>query len=119
MDSMTLYIREGSKKNLCCKVDSNPAPISTRLVNGSEALFVKHNVQNICYQFDKVNRYDQGNYTCIAENEIGSASTTISLKVKCKSFIDNRSRDCSTKVMCRFPQLLKVVVCKIGLVKYK
>lgn len=88
MYSMNLYISEGSKKNVCCKVDSNPAPVSTRLVNGSKDIFVKHNVQNICYQIDKVSRYDQGNYTCIAENEIGSSSTTIFLKVKCKSNID-------------------------------
>lgn len=79
---------EGKKIELCCYVDSNPTPLSTRWLNGIKELLVTHNVSNACYKIQNVSRYDQGNYTCIAENVIGSGSVTVVLKVKCEC-LDN------------------------------
>ncbi|XP_071150261.1 cell adhesion molecule Dscam1-like [Mytilus edulis] len=78
-------ISEGGKTNLCCYVDSNSASVSTRFLNGSRVIFVEHNHDNqnhICYTIEIVSRYDRGNYTCIADNEIGRESTTMSITVK-------------------------------------
>lgn len=75
---------EGEKIELCCYVKSNPTPTSTRWMNGIKEIFVIHNVSFACYTIKSVNRYDQGNFTCIAENIIGSGSVTVVLKVKCK-----------------------------------
>lgn len=75
---------EWEMKKLCCYVDSNPTPISTRWLNGIKELLVTHNVSYACYTIKNISRYDQGNYTCIAENVIGSGSVTVVLKVKCK-----------------------------------
>lgn len=77
-------INEGETKSFCCFADSNPVPISTRWLNGSQEIYVTHNVAQTCYTFKNVTRYDTGNYTYIAENEIGSDSATMILIVKCK-----------------------------------
>lgn len=100
-------IHEGETKNLCCYVDSNTAITSTRWFNGSQEIFIKHyvtetssptsikwfeegqeigiisNATAICYTIKNVSRYDQGIYTCTAENIVGSGSITIVLQVKC------------------------------------
>ncbi|CAC5368465.1 unnamed protein product [Mytilus coruscus] len=79
---LTEELNEGGKKNICCDVKSNPAPKSTRLMNGSHEIFVERYGKYICYPIERVSRYDTGNYTCIAENEIGSDSATVILIVK-------------------------------------
>lgn len=80
-------IKEGKTKKLCCVVDSSPSPISTRWINGSQQILVTHFVAETCYTINNVSRFDQGNYTCIAENIVGSGSITTVLKVKCKFMI--------------------------------
>lgn len=80
-------IHEGETKTLCCFVDSNPIPISTRWLNGSQEIYVTHNVAKTCYTIQSVSRYDQGNYTCIAHNAIGNGSITTLLQFKCKFVI--------------------------------
>ncbi|CAC5368466.1 unnamed protein product [Mytilus coruscus] len=69
-------------KTICCYVESNPEPTSTRLLNGSQEIFVEQYVKDICYPIERVSRYDRENYTCISENEIGSGFATMILKVK-------------------------------------
>lgn len=78
---------EGEAKKLCCFVDSNPSPTSTRWLNGSRELLVTHNVAKTCYTIINVTRYDEVNYTCIAHNTIGNGSITTVLRFKCKSEI--------------------------------
>lgn len=78
-------INEGAKIKLCCYVDSNPSPTSTRWLHGSLEILVTLNFTETCYSFENVSRYDHGNYTCIAENIIGIGSITTFLKVNCKS----------------------------------
>lgn len=80
-------IHEGEMKKLCCYVDSNTAITSTKWFNGSQEILVTHNVTETCYTFENVSRYDQGLYTCTAENIAGSGSTTTVLQVKCKNFV--------------------------------
>ncbi|XP_063417323.1 basigin-like [Mytilus trossulus] len=99
-------INEGEKKNICCYVDSNTAITSTRWLNGSQEIFITHNVSEtssptsirwfkggqeisvinnateFCFTIKNVSRYDQGIYTCTAENMIGSGSITTVLQVK-------------------------------------
>lgn len=82
--SMTVEINEGKKKNLCCNVDSNPPSTLVSWNRGSKTLFAKQNTRNTCYLIEEVSRYDHGNYTCFAENEIGRDSASIVLIVKCK-----------------------------------
>ncbi|CAG2188166.1 unnamed protein product [Mytilus edulis] len=74
-------INEGETKKLCCFVDSNPTPTSTRWFNRSQEILVTHNVNTTYYTIKSVNRYDQGNYTCTAENILGIGSVTIFLVV--------------------------------------
>lgn len=80
-------INEGETKKLCCFVDSNPTPTSIRWFNGSEEILVTHNVNTTYYTIKSVNRYDQGNYTCTAENIIGIGSVTVFLLVNCECII--------------------------------
>lgn len=80
-------INEGETKKLCCFVDSNPTSNTTRWFNGSQEILVTHNVNKTCYTIKSVNRYDKGNYTCIAENIIGMGSVTVILLVNCKCLI--------------------------------
>lgn len=84
---MTEEITEGEKMNICCYVESNPAPQSTRLLNGSQEILIKNNVKDICFLIERVSRYDRGSYTFIAENEIGNGSATMIFNVKCKFYI--------------------------------
>lgn len=77
-------INEGDQTKLCCFVKSNPTPTSTRWLNGIKEILVSHNVYKTCYTIESISRYDQRNYTCIAENIIGIGSASIVLKVKCK-----------------------------------
>lgn len=74
---------EGEKIELSCIVDSNPRPIVMRWLIGIKEILVRFNVSKAWYTIRHVSRYDQGNYTCIAENTIGSGSVTVVLKVKC------------------------------------
>ncbi|VDI30147.1 Hypothetical predicted protein, partial [Mytilus galloprovincialis] len=74
-------INEGETKTICCYVVSNPAPSATRLLNGSQEIFVTYQTKQTCYTIKHVSRYDQGNYTCLATNIIGKGSVTISLQV--------------------------------------
>ncbi|CAC5423607.1 unnamed protein product [Mytilus coruscus] len=105
MQDLIEEINEGKKKKLCCYVDSNPIPTSTRWLNGSQEILITHNVNKTCYTIKSVNRYDQGNYTCIAENIIGTGSVTTILKVKykpevsVKPFIED-IQEGETKKMC-------------------
>ncbi|CAC5361915.1 unnamed protein product [Mytilus coruscus] len=70
---------EGSKKKLCCEIDSNPnvifmfwyKDVKTRIKNNS----------SLCLVLEEVTRQDSGNYTCLAGNEIGNGSSTASLVV--------------------------------------
>lgn len=77
-------MNEGETKILCCYVDSNPSPTSTRWLNGSQEILVTRNVTETCCTIENVSRYDQGNYTCKAENIVGIGSVTIVLEVKCR-----------------------------------
>lgn len=87
MQDSIVEINEGATKKLCCFVDSNPIPTSTRWLNGSQKILVTHNVNKTCYTIKSVNRYDQGIFTCIAENIIGTGSVTVILIVNCKCII--------------------------------
>ncbi|XP_052079698.1 hemicentin-1-like [Mytilus californianus] len=87
MDDLIEEINEGAKKKLCCFVDSNPRPTCTKWLNGSQEILVALNVTETCYSFENVSRYDHGNYTCIAENIIGSGSITTVLKVNYKPLV--------------------------------
>lgn len=80
-------MHEGETKKLCCYVDSNTAITSTKWLNRSQEIFVTHNVTETCCTFENVSRYDQGLYTCLAENIVGSGSITTVLQVKCKYFV--------------------------------
>ncbi|CAC5361919.1 DSCAM [Mytilus coruscus] len=70
---------EGSKKKLCCEINSNPnvmfmlwyKDFKTRIKNTS----------SLCLVLEQVTRQDSGNYTCLAGNEIGNGSSTTSLVV--------------------------------------
>ncbi|CAC5379145.1 unnamed protein product [Mytilus coruscus] len=84
MQDLVAEMNEGERKKLCCYVDSNPAPTTTKWLDGIQEILVTHNVNKTCYTFKRVNRYDQGNYTCIAENIIGIGSVIIVLKVNYK-----------------------------------
>lgn len=84
MHDLVEEIVEGKKKKLCCYVDANPTPNTMIWLNGSLEILVTHNVNKTCYTIKSVNRYDQGYYSCIAENIIGTGSVTVVLKVKCK-----------------------------------
>lgn len=88
MHDLIEKVNEGEKKTLCCYVDSNPKPTSTRWLNGTKEILVTHNVAKTCYSITNVSIYHTGDYTCIAENVIGNGSVTICLSVKCKC-LDN------------------------------
>ncbi|CAG2188168.1 unnamed protein product [Mytilus edulis] len=74
-------IKKGTSHTLCCYVDSNPIPTSTRWMNGSQEILVTHNVTETCFILRNVSQYDQGNYTCIAYNIVGNGSVTIDIQV--------------------------------------
>lgn len=84
MDDLIEEINEGEKKELCCFVDSNPTPLSTRWLNGSQEVLVTHAVKKTCYTIKSVTRTDKGNYTCVSENILGIGAVTFVLKVNCK-----------------------------------
>lgn len=84
MHGMVEEINEGETKELCCYVDNNLTFISLKWLKGKRTMLVSQNVNKTCYIIIRVRRYDQGNYTCIAENVIGSGTVTVFLKVKCK-----------------------------------
>lgn len=77
-------IIKGTVYTLCCDVDSNPLPTSTRLVNGSQEILVTHNVTETCFILRNVSQYDQGNYTWIAYNIVGNGSVTFVIRVNCE-----------------------------------
>ncbi|VDI26505.1 Hypothetical predicted protein [Mytilus galloprovincialis] len=83
-------INEGETKTLCCLVDSNPTPTSTRWFKGSQEILVTNNVNTTYYTIKSVNRYDQGNYTCTAENILGIGSVTIVLIVNYKPVVSRK-----------------------------
>ncbi|CAC5379146.1 unnamed protein product [Mytilus coruscus] len=82
MHDLIEEMNEGETTKLCCFVDSNTAITSTRWLNGSQEISVKHYVTETCCTIENVSRYDSGNYTCKAENIIGIGSVIIALKVK-------------------------------------
>lgn len=81
---MTVEINEGETKKLCCYVDSNPPSTLVRWYKGNKYILKEQNKSKSCYPIEEVSRYDNGNYTCFADNEIGRDSASIVLKVKCK-----------------------------------
>ncbi|CAC5423606.1 unnamed protein product [Mytilus coruscus] len=83
MHDLIEEINEGETKKLCCYVDGNPTPTSTKWLNGSQEILVTHNVAKTCYTIKNVTRYDEGNYTCIAYNAFGNGSITTVLQFKC------------------------------------
>lgn len=84
MHDMIQQIIEGEKKKLCCYLDSNQTITSLKWLKGNNTVLVSQNVDESCYTIISASRYDQGNYTCIAENITGSGSVSVVLKVKCK-----------------------------------
>ncbi|VDI54072.1 Hypothetical predicted protein [Mytilus galloprovincialis] len=89
MHGMVEEINEGETKELCCYVDNNLTFISLKWLKGKRTMLVSQNVNKTCYIIIRVRRYDQGNYTCIAENVIGSGTVTVFLKVKSKYSLQN------------------------------
>lgn len=87
MHGVVEEINEGKKKKLCCYVDSNPAPTSTRWLNRSREILITHNIAKTCYTIQHVTKYDEGDYTCIADNTIGNGSITTFLQIKRKFVI--------------------------------
>ncbi|VDI26504.1 cell adhesion molecule 1 [Mytilus galloprovincialis] len=75
---------EGDTKKLCCCIESYPSPTITRWLKGSQEIMVAYNVTDVCYTINNISRYDQGVYTCTAENIVGGGSNTTVIKVKCK-----------------------------------
>lgn len=73
---------EGSKKKLCCEVETHP--------NISFILWFKNynshisKTNSLCLLFEQLTRQDSNNYTCVAGNEIGNGSFTTSFVVFCK-----------------------------------
>lgn len=84
MHGMIEEIIEGETKKLCCHLDSNLTLTSLKWLKGNKTVIVTQDVNQTCHTIKSVSRYDQANYTCIAENVIGSGSVTVALKVKCK-----------------------------------
>lgn len=77
-------VREGETKKLCCCIESYPSPTVTRWLKGSQEIKVAYNVTDVCYTINNISRYDQGIYTCTAENIVGNGSSSTVLQVKCK-----------------------------------
>ncbi|CAC5393277.1 unnamed protein product [Mytilus coruscus] len=71
---------EGTNGMICCEVQSNPPVGFTWLFKNNEK-FEKGNVINNCFVFSSFNRNDSGNYTCLAENNIGRSSSSTELKI--------------------------------------
>ncbi|CAC5379150.1 unnamed protein product [Mytilus coruscus] len=70
---------EGSKKKLCCEIDSNPNVIFMFWYKDFKTRI--KNISSLCLVLEEVTRQDSGNYTCLAGNEIGNGSSTASLVV--------------------------------------
>lgn len=75
---------EGDTKRLCCCIESYPSPTVTSWLRGSTEIRVADNVTDMCYTINNISRYDQGNYTCTAENIVGIGSISTVLQVQCK-----------------------------------
>ncbi|CAC5379149.1 unnamed protein product [Mytilus coruscus] len=75
----TKPVVEGSTKTLCCEIDSNPNnSFMYWYKNHKSQMFNRH---SFCLIFNQLTRKDSGNYTCLAGNEIGNGSFTVSLVV--------------------------------------
>lgn len=68
---------------ICCDVQSNPPVVFTWLLKNN-ANFEKLNGSNNCFVFTSFNRNDSGNYTCLAENDMGKSISSTELKILCK-----------------------------------
>ncbi|XP_071150264.1 neuronal growth regulator 1-like [Mytilus edulis] len=95
-------IIKGTSHTLCCYVDSNPLPTSTRWMNGSQEILVTHYVTETCFILRNVSQFDQGNYTCIAYNIVGNGSVTIVTQVT--------SNTSSVKKSLLFPGIIILVL---------
>ncbi|CAC5423605.1 unnamed protein product [Mytilus coruscus] len=90
MHDMIEEINEGKTKKLCCYLDSNPTLSSLKWLRGNKTVLVSQNYNETCYTIKGVTRFDQGNYTCVAENVVGSGSVTVVLKVKYKPLVSSK-----------------------------
>lgn len=78
MHIMVEEINEGESKTICCHTPT------IWIKKRNKTILVEHNVNKSCYLNQHVNRYDEVNYTCIADKTVGSGSVTIVLKIRCK-----------------------------------
>ncbi|CAC5411926.1 DSCAML1 [Mytilus coruscus] len=60
---------------------SNPNPTSISWYKGDNILVSTNSKSSLRYKMSNVSRHDTGNYTCSSQNEIGNASSDISLVI--------------------------------------
>ena len=84
---------EGQRVSLECQIEGKPKPTVTWLKDGAEVnstgdsrITASNNLDTWTLNITKLNRTDEGNYTCHASNPLDNkTSTTAQLTVNCKS----------------------------------
>ena len=84
---------EGQRVSLECQIEGKPKPTVTWLKDGAEVnstgdsrITASNNLDTWTLNITQLNRTDEGNYTCQANNSLDNkTSTTAQLTVNCKS----------------------------------
>lgn len=87
--SRTLVVVESDIANICCISRSNPKSTLISWHTDDKELVSAFNNSSLCYKISNVSRFDTGNYTCSSQNEIGNASSDMSLIITCKNITDH------------------------------
>ena len=82
VSSVDASYNEGSPVNIICSATGNPDPdVKWVTSNGKQKSFGK---KSATLTFNSINRTDEGQYTCKANNSAGSTEKPVTLLVYCK-----------------------------------
>ncbi|CAG2201491.1 unnamed protein product [Mytilus edulis] len=85
--SSNLTMVEGEFARICCTSVSNPRPTFISWHKENTKLVSTFKNSSLCYKMSNVSRLDTGNYVCSTRNEIGNASSEISLIISSENTI--------------------------------
>ncbi|CAC5387131.1 OPCML [Mytilus coruscus] len=83
-NEQNLTVNEGTDFSLTCFAESNP--VTTEIFWETNGILIKREIENnknVRLNIVNIKRHHEGNYTCVAKNEVGSDKKTVYIRVLC------------------------------------